>query len=78
MFQHLCGIYVFNCLYRLRTKDVGRDTRSSNKFPQWFWKQSSLSLIRLKCPRITLLKKYAFTMRILKSLLYMSLLSRYV
>ena len=24
MFQHLCGKYVFNCLYRLRTKDVGR------------------------------------------------------
>ena len=71
MFQHLCGKYVFNCLYRLRTKDVGRDTRSSSKFPQWLWKQSSLILIRFKCPRITLLKKYVLTMRVLKSLIYM-------
>ena len=68
MFQHLCGKHVFNCFYRLRTKDVGRDIRSSSKFPQWRWKQSSLILIRLKCPRITLLEKYVLTMRLLKVL----------
>ena len=75
---NLCGKYVFNCFYRLRTKDVERGIRSRSKLPQWLWKQSSLILLRLKCPRITLLKKYVLTMRILKSLIYMWSLSRYV
>ena len=63
---------------RLRTKDVGRNTRSSSKFPRWVWTVSSLILIRLKCPRISLLKNYVLMMKILMSLLYMCLLSRYV